>query len=73
MKAIKKQFLFSEGSLAILDNLKERTNSASWAEVLRNALFFYWWLVRFIIKGGEVYSLDKDGTPSKVVLPNIKQ
>lgn len=48
------QFMLSEKGLAVIDELKERTEAASRAEVIRTALTFLWWGTEHIKDGREI-------------------
>ncbi|MBA7490307.1 hypothetical protein ES702_00844 [subsurface metagenome] len=48
------QFMLSEKGLAVIDELKERTEAASRAEVIRTAITFLWWGTEHIKGGREI-------------------
>ena len=48
--------------------LKDKTEAASYAEVFRNALRFYEFLVNEAEKGNEVVVESKDGSEKRTVL-----
>ena len=48
------QFMLSEKGLAAIDELKERTEAASRAEVIRTAITFLWWGTEHIKNGREL-------------------
>jgi hypothetical protein len=60
------QFDLSPRTLALLNELKERTESASYAEVFKNALKLYDGLITEAEKGGEFLIRDKDGKTSSL-------
>lgn len=72
-KGRKIQFTFSQKTIEIIDWLKKVTDAASLAEVIRNALYVYHWLAKFIINGGEVFCVDVEGKPVKLIFPNIQK
>lgn len=48
------QFLLSEKGVAVIDELKKRTEAASRAEVIRTALTFLYWGTEHIKNGREI-------------------
>ena len=70
-KVKKVQFAFSSATLDTINILQRLSNASSMAEVIRNALYVYNWAVKMILQGGEIFAVDKDGKPHKVILPNI--
>ncbi|HPI67474.1 MAG TPA: hypothetical protein PKZ16_02965 [bacterium] len=67
----KVQFSFSAETVRVLFWLKQITGAASWSEVVRNALYVYWQIVKMIIAGGEIFHFDKSGKQTKLIFPNI--
>ncbi len=55
-------------SMERLRALKDKTEAASYAEVFRNALRFYEFLVNEAEKGNEVVIEPKDGSGKRTVL-----
>lgn len=62
------QFEMAPRSMERLRVLKDRTEAASYAEVVRNALRFYEFLVEEAEKGNEVVIEPKDGSGKRTVL-----
>jgi len=52
--------------------LKAKTNSASRAEVIKNAIFYYDFFVDQISSGNEFIVRSNDGNDTRVVMPNIR-
>lgn len=65
------QFIFSAKTVEVIDWLKKISHAASWAEVVRNAIYVYNYFVNAIRNGWEIYHIDKDGHATQVILPNI--
>jgi hypothetical protein len=55
------QFDLPARSMAILTELKEKMDAASYAEVIKNALKLYDGLITEVERGGEFMLRDKDG------------
>jgi metal-responsive CopG/Arc/MetJ family transcriptional regulator len=71
-KQIKRvQLDMSEEAFQFLDSLKEKTNSASRAEVIKNAIFYYNYLVEEILKENQIVVRDNTGKEANLVVPVI--
>lgn len=55
------QFDLTPRAMALLTELKEKTDAASYAEVVKNALKLYDGLISEVEKGSEFLIRDKDG------------
>jgi hypothetical protein len=55
------QFDLPPRSMALLTELKEKTDAASYAEVFKNALKLYDGLITEVERGGEFLLRDRDG------------
>ena len=62
------QFDLSPRAMALLVELKEKTEAASYAEVFKNALKLYDGLIAEAERGGEFLVRNKDGTISTLKL-----
>ncbi len=64
------QFDLTPRAMALLTELKEKTDAASYAEVVKNALKLYDGLITEVEKGSEFLIRDKDGlvAPFKMFL-----
>ena len=62
------QFEMPSKSMERLRMLKDRTEATSYAEVVRNALRYYEFLVAEAEKGNEVVVEHKDGSNKRTVL-----
>ncbi len=62
------QFEMAPKSMERLRALKDKTEAASYAEVFRNALRFYEFLISQAEMGNEVVIESKDGSKKKTVL-----
>jgi len=65
------QLDMSEDTFAFLDELKEKTRSSSRAEVIKNAMIVFDYLVEYRKKNYEIYARNGNGTEEKIVLPII--
>lgn len=70
-KLWKIQFSFSEKTIDVLKKLKTITGASSFAEVLRNAIALYNYVVSAIMAGDTIQFLTPDGKIREVVFPFI--
>jgi len=63
------QLDMSEEALTFLKNLKEKTESASRAEVIKNAIIYYDMLVEHALNKDDILIRTKDGNETKLALP----
>lgn len=71
------QFRLSEDVEKILNEIETHTNAKNKAEVLREALAYYKWIVDEAMKNREIISIRQEdeknftGTGYKIILPQI--
>ena len=65
------QFSFTEKTIGVLKKLKTNTGASSFAEVLRNAIAFYYFVVFSMIKGATIKFLTPEGEIKELILPLI--
>ena len=63
------QLDFSEEAFAELNELQEKLNASSRAEVVRNALGVLRWVTNHLLEGDKIFVERKDGTHSEVEFP----
>lgn len=63
------QLDMSENALLLLDELKEKTNSSSRAEVVRSAIIYYDSLVKIIKEKKIIIARNDDGIEERVIFP----
>lgn len=65
------QFDFFPEALQRLDNIKEKTEAATRAEVIRNALKVYEWLVNELDPDSTIKVLDKDDKEIAIIKTSL--
>ena len=63
------QLDMAEETFSFLNDLKNKTNSASRAEVIKNAIFFYDYLVEQVKQNKEIIIRNGTGKEEKLVIP----